>query len=46
MFNLVKTAILMAAITALFVVVGGMLGGEEGMFLALLMAIGFQTRWC
>ncbi|MBU3601214.1 zinc metalloprotease HtpX [Polynucleobacter sp. AM-25C3] len=47
MFNLVKTAILMAAITALFVVVGGMLGGEEGMFLALLMAIGmnFFSYW-
>ncbi|MEY3831823.1 MAG: hypothetical protein RJA82_771, partial [Pseudomonadota bacterium] len=31
MFNLMKTAILMAAITALFIVIGGMLGGHEGM---------------
>jgi heat shock protein HtpX len=47
MFNLAKTAILMAAITALFIVVGGMLGGEEGMFIALLIAIGmnFFSYW-
>jgi heat shock protein HtpX len=47
MFNLAKTAILMAAITALFVVVGGMLGGEQGMLLALLIAIGmnFFSYW-
>ncbi len=47
MFNLVKTAILMAAITALFIVVGGMLGGEQGMLIALLMAIGmnFFSYW-
>ncbi len=35
MFNWVKTAILMAAIMALFAVVGGMLGGKSGMLLAL-----------
>lgn len=47
MFNLVKTAILMAAITALFIVVGGMLGGEEGVLIALLIAIGmnFFSYW-
>ncbi|QWD85315.1 zinc metalloprotease HtpX [Polynucleobacter asymbioticus] len=47
MFNLVKTAMLMAAITALFVVVGGMLGGEQGMLMALLIAIGmnFFSYW-
>lgn len=47
MFNLVKTAILMAAITALFIVVGGMIGGEQGMLMALLMAIGmnFFSYW-
>ena len=47
MFNLAKTAILMAAITALFVVVGGMLGGKQGMLLALLMAVGmnFFSYW-
>ena len=36
MFNFAKTAVLMAAITALFVVVGGMLGGEQGMILSLI----------
>jgi heat shock protein HtpX len=52
MFNLTKTAILMAAITALFVYVGGALGGPEGMLMAFIMAIGMnfsvigiQTRW-
>jgi len=36
MFNWVKTALLMAAIMALFGVIGGMLGGRSGMLLALL----------
>jgi len=47
MFNLTKTAILMAAITALFVYVGGALGGPQGMILALIMAIGmnFFSYW-
>ncbi len=36
MFNWVKTALLMAAIMALFGVVGGMIGGESGMLLALV----------
>lgn len=36
MFNWVKTSILMAAIMALFGVVGGMIGGQQGMLLALL----------
>ena len=36
MFNWVKTAMLMAAIMALFAVVGGMLGGKSGMLLALV----------
>ena len=36
MFNWVKTAILMAGIMALFGVVGGVVGGREGMLLALL----------
>ena len=36
MFNWVKTAMLMAAIRALFGMVGGMLGGRQGMLLALL----------
>lgn len=37
MFNWVKTAMLMAAIMALFGVVGGMIGGRGGMLLALLL---------
>jgi len=36
MFNGVKTAMLMAAIMALFGVVGGMVGGRSGMLLALV----------
>ncbi len=36
MFNWVKTAMLMAAIMALFGMVGAMIGGESGMLLALL----------
>lgn len=47
MFNNVKTAMLMAAITALFVVVGGMLGGAQGMMMAFVMALGmnFFSYW-
>ena len=37
MFNWVKTFMLMAAITALFIVIGGMIGGRNGMMFALLM---------
>ncbi|MFZ1446982.1 MAG: hypothetical protein WAS49_16210 [Candidatus Dechloromonas phosphoritropha] len=36
MFNWVKTTMLMAAIMALFGVVGGMIGGKSGMLLALV----------
>ena len=36
MFNWVKTAMLMAAIMALFGVVGGIFGGREGMLMALV----------
>ncbi len=47
MFNLMKTAILMAAITALFMVVGQALGGRSGMALALLVALAmnFFSYW-
>jgi len=47
MFNMTKTVILMAAITALFVYLGGMLGGPEGMMFAFLMAVGmnFFSYW-
>ncbi len=47
MFNMMKTAILMAAITALFMAIGSMLGGQQGMVLALLIALGmnFFSYW-
>ncbi|MFO1219095.1 MAG: zinc metalloprotease HtpX [Burkholderiaceae bacterium] len=47
MFNLMKTAILMAAITALFMLIGRMLGGQSGMMLALVVALGmnFFSYW-
>jgi heat shock protein HtpX len=47
MFNLMKTAILMAAITALFMLLGQMLGGRSGMMLALVIALGlnFFSYW-
>jgi heat shock protein HtpX len=47
MFNLMKTAILMAAITALFMALGSLLGGRQGMMLALLVALGmnFFSYW-
>ena len=47
MFNLMKTAILMAAITALFMLLGRMLGGQTGMMLALVLALGmnFFSYW-
>jgi heat shock protein HtpX len=47
MFNWMKTAVLMAAITALFAAVGGALGGQQGMLLALGFAVvsNFFAYW-
>jgi heat shock protein HtpX len=47
MFNMMKTAVLMAAITALFMAIGSMLGGRAGMMLALVVAVGmnFFSYW-
>ncbi|HEY5633189.1 MAG TPA: zinc metalloprotease HtpX [Burkholderiaceae bacterium] len=47
MFNWVKTAMLMAAITALFGVVGASMGGQQGMVLALGFALvtNFFAYW-
>ena len=47
MFNWVKTAVLMAAITALFGVLGAVLGGRQGMMLALGFALlsNFFAYW-
>ncbi|HEY9238835.1 MAG TPA: zinc metalloprotease HtpX [Burkholderiaceae bacterium] len=47
MFNLMKTAVLMAAITALFMGIGALIGGRSGMMIALVVAIGmnFFSYW-
>ena len=47
MFNLFKTAVLMAAITALFMAIGAMIGGRSGMTIALIVALGmnFFSYW-
>jgi heat shock protein HtpX len=47
MFNLLKTAILMAAITALFMAIGALLGGRSGMMLAFAfaLAMNFFSYW-
>jgi len=47
MFNMMKTAVLMAAITALFMAIGSLLGGRQGMMLALIIALGmnFFSYW-
>ncbi|MCF7696969.1 zinc metalloprotease HtpX [Mycetohabitans sp. B2] len=47
MFNWFKTALLMAAITALFIVIGGMIGGTRGMTIALVFALtmNFFSYW-
>jgi len=47
MFNLLKTAVLMAATTALFMLIGGYVGGRQGMVVALLIALGlnFFSYW-
>ena len=43
MFNWMKTAILMAAIVALFGVLGALIGGQSGMLLALLIGAGMNV---
>ena len=40
MFNLIRTGVLIAAMTALFMVVGYFIGGQTGIFIALLVAAG------
>ncbi|GAB2181195.1 zinc metalloprotease HtpX [Denitratisoma sp. agr-D3] len=47
MFNWFKTALLMAAITALFGVIGAAIGGQSGMLLALVLGGGmnFFSYW-
>ncbi|MBX9760051.1 MAG: zinc metalloprotease HtpX [Beijerinckiaceae bacterium] len=45
--NFMRTAVLMAAMTAIFVAVGALLGGQTGILLALLIAAGtnFYAYW-
>lgn len=47
MTSMLKTALLMAALTAVFMVAGQLLGGSNGMVFALLMAVGmnFFAYW-
>ena len=47
MINMLKTGLLMAALTAVFMVAGQALGGSNGMVFALLMALGmnFFAYW-
>ncbi|WP_456387175.1 zinc metalloprotease HtpX [Desulfolithobacter sp.] len=47
MINTVKTFILMAALTALFMVAGRAMGGQQGMMIALFMAVAlnFLAYW-
>jgi heat shock protein HtpX len=47
MFNLMKTAILMAAITGLFMAIGSVMGGHSGMMIALAIAVAmnFFSYW-
>lgn len=47
MSNAIKTTALLAALTVLFILVGGMIGGEQGMLVALLLAgvMNFAAYW-
>src|SRR5690349_11703749 len=40
MLNLIRTGILMAVLTALFIGIGYLIGGPSGMFIAFLFALG------
>ncbi|MCL4499331.1 MAG: protease HtpX, partial [Chloroflexi bacterium] len=47
MTNTLKTAVLLAALTALLLVVGEILGGSGGLAIALILALGmnFISYW-
>lgn len=47
MTSSIKTAVLFAALTALFVVIGGLVGGKGGMIVALIFAVvmNFVSYW-
>lgn len=43
MMSTARTALLLAALTALFVAIGGMIGGQTGMVMAFLLAAGMNA---
>ncbi|HEU4621188.1 MAG TPA: zinc metalloprotease HtpX [Burkholderiaceae bacterium] len=47
MFNMMKTAVLMAGIVALFMAIGSVIGGQQGMIVALgiALAMNFFSYW-
>lgn len=47
MTSSIKTAVLFAALTALFIVIGGLIGGKTGVVVALIFAVGinFFSYW-
>ncbi|MBI4572965.1 MAG: zinc metalloprotease HtpX [candidate division NC10 bacterium] len=47
MSNTIKTTALLAALTVLFILIGGMVGGEQGMVIAFLFAglMNFASYW-
>ncbi len=47
MTSSIKTAVLFAALTALFIIIGGLVGGKAGMMIALIFAIvtNFISYW-
>jgi heat shock protein HtpX len=47
MSNIFKTGLLLAVLTAMLVVIGGAIGGQQGMFVAFVLALGmnFFSYW-
>jgi heat shock protein HtpX len=47
MTNVLRTTVLLAALTALFLVIGGAIGGNQGMFIAFIFALlmNFASYW-
>ena len=47
MTNVLRTTVLLAALTALFLVIGGAIGGNQGLFIAFVFALvmNFASYW-